>query len=495
MARISPEVSRSLDEYLIHAGYQPRTVTPDKVRLGGSLRRDEFYMPLGWFSAAMQCVSGDVLGIAFGQYGGCAVLPRSISIQDQIQLGKNIKKAKAGFHYGVITVSPNDPISKVMEIRNEKGYSSFPVVDDDGMLVGVITKKNYHPAKHADLLVKDRMVKPPDMIVGTEEITLAEANELLLSKGKGILPIVSSDGHYRCSVFWADIEKHARFPDEFVDKNGRYRFAGAVSTFEEDRERAVALVSDAACDILIVDTSNLKSDFGKDTIEWLAQRFPDIPIVAGNIIDEEGFRLAVDAGADVVKIGQGPGYGCTTREVKRTGRGQATAFQSVAAARDAYNEKHHVYVPLCGDGGIEDTGDMLVAYAMGMDFLMMGKYFGEFTESAAPLKRKQVPIAVDGKTMVVPVLLKEYWGEASRRAANISRYGYTSKKHFVPEGEEGLIPHRGLIHDPEEGINIDITFVKKSFSESGALTPRQFSQSVTLELQSSGSREEGRPKV
>jgi IMP dehydrogenase len=490
MAHITSDVSRSLDEYLIISGRQTEGVTPDTVSLGGQLS-EALYMPLSWFSAAMQCVTGPELGIALAQYGGCAVLPRSLPVETQQQMGREIKKAKAGFNYDVITVDPEMPIYELIELQRKTGYSSFPVVEK-GKLVGLIKDKNYHPAKHAGLKVAARMTKRKDVITAPDGISLKEANEILLSRGIGILPVVNSEGEYVSSVFYSDIRKHVEFPDEFVDENGRYRFAGAVSTFEDDIERADAL-AEAGCDLLVVDTSDLKSDYGVKTIKHLKKRHPDIPLMAGNFVDREGFNLAADAGADIVKFGRGPGFACTTREVKKSGRGQATTIIEGAAARDEYSKIRRV--PIAADGGMEHTGHMCVAYALGADFLMMGKYFGEFTESAAPLVRREVPVMAGRREIIVPVWFKEHWGEASRRAFNIARYGYKSSKWFVPEGGEGLIPHRGSIHDSEEGIMRDIAFVKRTFSESGATTPREFAERATLEFQSPGSIREGRSKV
>lgn len=491
MARVTGQVSQRLSQYLIISGETREGVTANQVKLGVQIT-PELYMPLSWFSAAMQCVSGAELGIALAQYGGCAVLPRSLSIEDQVAIGRRIKKHKAGFNYDVTTVRPDMAIGKLMEFSRRTGYSSYPVVEGR-KLVGLITEKKYHPGKDGGRKVQERMIPLPDVVRAEEGILLTEANDLLLSRGVGMLPIVDKDGNFVSAVFYEDIRKHVQFPSEFVDKNMRYRFAGAVSTFKEDLDRAKALM-EAGCDILVIDTSHLKGHFGENMIRELKSRF-GVPLVAGNVIDGAGFIQAAEAGADMVKVGQGPGYGCTTREVKRTGRGQATALMEVARARDEYASRTGKRVPICADGGIETAGDMNVAYAIGADALMMGKYFGEFSESAAPVVKRRVRVTVNGNDMTVTVPFKQYWGEASRRAANIERYGYTSLARFVPEGGDGLIPLRGSIHDPDDGIEIDIAFVKKTMSESGALTPQEFSTRAELELQSEGAKDEGRSKV
>lgn len=497
MVRFTEEISRSLREYLLISGKQIKGVTPDTVQLGGNFGgydSEELEMPLAMFSAAMQCVSGDKLGIALAQYGGCAVLPRSLSVDDQVYLGKRVKKEKAGFNRDVITVSPGICVQELMDLSEETGYSSFPVVDDKGVLMGLMTEKRYHPGKDGSRKVSEKMIPIKDVITASAGTSLVDANDKILSYGLGILPIIDSDEKFQAAVFWQDIQKDASYPNNFVDGQGRYMFAGALSTFNEDFERADALV-EAGCDILMVDTADLKSEHAETMVRGLKTRHKEMPLVAGNVIDAEGFLLAADAGADMVKIGQGPGYGCTTREVKRSGRGQATAINEVANARNAYEQKNGRRVPICADGGMEHTGDMIIALALGADFLMMGKYFGEFTESAAPTRRVMKDIDVSGRNISTPVIFKEYWGEASERAANVQRYGYKTLKDFVPEGAEGLIPHTGSIHDNKHGIQIDIAFLKKTLSESGAENPQEFSERTTLERQSDGSMSEGRSKV
>ncbi|MBI4176526.1 MAG: IMP dehydrogenase [Candidatus Aenigmarchaeota archaeon] len=493
MAKFTGDVSRSLDEYLIISGRQKRGVTPEKVSLGYQITPD-MYIPLGWFSAAMQCVTGDRLSIELAKYGGMGVLPRSLPIREQVELGRSIKKAKAGFNYNVTTVKPDMLIGDLIELQRRTGYSNFPVVSD-GSLAGVITEKKYHPREDAGKKVAERMIPLKDVVTGSDGMPLEDANEILLSRGLGILPIVDKGGKYVAAVFWSDISKHVRYPQEFVDKEGRYRFAGAVSTFRQDLKRARALVVEAECDMLVIDTSDAKSDYAFSAIRKLKSMYPEIPLMAGNFIDVDGFLLAAEAGADIVKVGQGPGYGCTTREVKRTGRGQATAIMKAAAARDQYAKDKGKIIPICADGGIENAGYMNIAYALGADLLMMGKYFGEFTESRASLVERTETIRAGGRELAVKVFLKEYWGEASRKAKNIERYGYSSMDTFVPEGKAGLIPHRGSIHDDQDGIGIDIAFVEKTFSESGALNQREFADNATLELQSEGSRYEGVSKV
>ncbi|MBI4020220.1 MAG: IMP dehydrogenase, partial [Candidatus Aenigmarchaeota archaeon] len=169
MAKLSKYISRSLREYLILPGRQRAGIGPDDVNLG--YRINDIDMGLGWFSAAMQCVSGDTLGIALPQKGGMAILPRSLPIGEQVELGKKIKRHKAGFNYNVRTVKPYDLLGGLLELQKQTGYSLFPVVDDDGTLLGLITEKKYHPGKDLGKKVAERMMPLKDVVTAGEGIS------------------------------------------------------------------------------------------------------------------------------------------------------------------------------------------------------------------------------------------------------------------------------------------------------------------------------------
>lgn len=490
-ARFTGKTSLSFSDIIIISGRQISDIKPDDVDLGLYITED-LYMPLSWFSAAMQCVSDAELGVALAQYGGCVVLPRSVSIEEQVRMGKEIKKRKAGFNYDVITVSPDKEINELIKLQEKTDYSSFPVVDNDGKLIGLITEKKYHPRADVDKKIYERMIKLSDLVTGEEDISLKDANEKLLKKGIGTLPIVDKNGKYICSVFWSDIKKHVDFPNEFVDDKGRYRYAAAISTFEDDIERMEELVKNAECDIIVIDTADIKSDYAEEMIKTCKSKFPEIPLIAGNAVDKEGFILAAEAGADCVKGGQGPGLGCTTRVVKGTGRGTVTEIIELAKARDGYKRT----VSVIHDGGMSNTDQFLKAYACGADGLMMGSYFGGFTESSGPLILKSVHVDLPEypNIKVISVEFKEYWGEASKKALNIQRYGYKTIEGFGREGAEGVIPHKGSIHDTgKEGILLHINFIKKSLSESGAKNVQEYPKRAKLDIQSLGSQYEGRP--
>jgi IMP dehydrogenase len=201
-------------------------------------------------------------------------------------------------------------------------------------------------------------------------------------------------------VFYRDLKQHMAFPNAFVDGDKRLMVAAAVSTHPEDLERAEALVK-AGADFLVIDSSDLFSDFAEEAISSY-KRFRK-PLIAGNIVHTDAFEFLASMGADCIKIGQGSGSICTTRRVKATGRGQATAVAEIARARDKFFSKTGRYVPICSDGGIDSTGDMAVAFALGADLIMMGKYFAGFTESPQPLMERPFRVIAETSEEITTV--------------------------------------------------------------------------------------------
>ena len=208
-------------------------------------------------------------------------------------------------------------------------------------------------------------------------------------------------------VFRKDYDSHRNNPDELSDETKKLLVGAGINT-RDYKERVPALV-EAGVDALCIDSSDGYSEWQQETLQWIKSHY-DIPVRAGNIVDEKGFRYLVDASADFIKVGIGGGSICITREQKGIGRGQATALIDVAQARDSYFKEKGIYIPICSDGGLVHDYHMTLALAMGADFLMMGRYFARFDES--PTQTLRI-----GNNYV-----KEYWGEGSNRAKNWQHY-------------------------------------------------------------------------
>lgn len=488
MVKITDKVSRTFTEYLILPGRTTRNASIDNVTLRSRIT-DNIEIPLPFLSASMQAVTGHELAIELAKQGGLGVLPGSLSKEEQARMVSRVKRYRSGFVYNAITISPDDRISSLLDIEKSHGYSTFPVTDQ-GRLVGLITEKRYHPEKDKGLRISDRMIPFDRLITGDEGMTLEEANDKVIESGIGALPVIDKDRQLKSVVFYKDIKEHTTHPNAFLDSNERLMVAAAVSTHPEDSARLEALVK-ADVDFIVIDSSDLYSDFAEEAIER-CKKFKK-PIIAGNIVHADAFDFLANLGADAVKIGQGSGSICTTRRVKSTGRGQATAVQEIAIARDRFLSKTGKYIPICSDGGISSSGDMAIAFALGADLIMMGKYFAGFTESPQPLAERPFRVMDDSEEISsVSAFVKPYWGEASARAKNIRRYGHKDPRSFVIEGVEGFVLHKGRL---SEQLPKDILALKGSMSASGSRTIREFYENARLEVQTTSSHMEGGTSV
>ncbi len=483
--KFTSELSSTFREFILLPRRTQAQQGLQKVDLGTRITHD-LRLNIPFMSAAMEAVSGDRLGISLAQHGGMAVIPAgNVSPQDQLDMVKAVKRFKAGFVERAISVSPDMPIQKVIDLERQHGYSTFPVVDRQGKLAGLITEKKYNPWTDAELLVQERMLPLEKLVVGRHGMSLGDANRLIFESGIGVLPIVDEEGTLRSVVFFSDIKRSHQYPDGVVDGQKRLRVAGAISTHPEDEERAKNLV-EAGADILVVDASDGYSEFMTGTLQRLKKY--GVPVVAGNVVDAEGFDYLVENGAEAIKVGIGSGSICTTRRVKAIGRGQATAVHQVALARDRHFKKTGRYIPVISDGGIESSGDMSVALALGADVLMMGKYFAGFEESPTASFMKRLPVLFSGQMAEVEVTVKPYWGEASPRAKNVKRYQQDDPRSFVIEGEEGYVLYKGSLH---KGLPRELMAIRGTLSSCGCATLSEFYEHVQVERQTLEAVREG----
>jgi len=315
-----------------------------------------------------------------------------------------------------------------------------------------------------------------ELVTGKYGITLEEANDIIWKNKVNALPIIDENQNLKYFVFRKDYENHKENPNELLDDSKRL-LVGAGINSRDYAERVPALV-EAGVDVLCIDSSDGFSEWQKDTLQFIREKYGDkVKVGAGNVVDRDGFLYLAEAGADFVKVGVGGGSICITREQKGIGRGQATALIEVAAARDEYFEKTGVYVPICSDGGIVQDYHMVLALAMGADFLMMGRYFARFDES--PTK----------KVLIGGNYVKEYWGEGSNRARNWQRYdmGGAATLKFE-EGVDSYVPYAGKLKD-----NLDVTLgkIKSTMCSCGTLSIKDLKDNAKITLVSSTSIIEG----
>ena len=413
-------------------------------------------------AAAMQSVSGSEMGIELARLGGVAFIFCSQAIDSQAEMISKIKSHKAGF-VEPYTVSPDTTVKQVEEIRQKQGFSTFPVVSEDDVFLGLITRRDYDPQAQGHLCVTERMVPRDRIEVAVNVTDLKQAHTLLVESHQSVLPIVDKADRLSYLVFRKDAQDQVNNPNEVVDDKKRLLAMAAINTHDY-KERVAALVA-SEVDAVAIDSSDGYSVYQGETLKWIRGNYPELPVIGGNVITEEGFDYLVEAGAQAVKVGMGGGSICITQEQKGTGRGLATALMKVCEARDRYFQETKRYIPIVADGGVTTSKDIVIALALGADYVMMGRYFARMEES--PTEKVQINNHI----------MKPYWGEGSTRARQWSglRYYHAS---FV-EGVEGFVEYAGKLGD-----NLDqmLTKIKAAMSSCGCATIQELHENAELEL-------------
>lgn len=487
MATIFEQESRTFSEYLLIPNLTSRECVPDRVDLSTSVvkyRKNEAECPLRinvpMASAIMQAVSDAELAIALARSGGLSFIFGSQSIASQAEMVGKVKKYKAGIVLSDSNLQPESTLADVLAVKERTGHSTIAVTDDgtaNGRLVGIVTSRDYRISRTAGTsLVREFMTPLDHLVVGHEGISLSEANDVIWDHKINQLPIVNAEGQLVGMVFRKDYDDHKENPDELLDQKKRLIVGAGINT-RDYRERVPALIA-AGADILCIDSSDGFSEWQSETLRWIKAYDQRILVGAGNVVDAQGFRYLVEAGADFVKVGIGGGSICITREQKGIGMGQASAVLAVAKARDDYFAETGLYVPICSDGGIVYDYHMALALAMGADFIMLGRYFARFDES--PTR----------KLLVNGTYVKEYWGEGSNRARNWQRYddGSAGGKMAFEEGVDSYVPYAGKLKD---NLDVSMAKVKATMCACGALSIVDFQQKARLVLVSATSIVEG----
>lgn len=486
MAYYFNEVSHTFNEYLLVPGYSSAECIPANVSLKTSLvkfKRGEepaISMNIPLTSAIMQSVSGDRLAVALAREGGVSFIYGSQSIEDEAAMVERAKSYKAGFVVSESNVTPDSTLKDILELKAKNGHSTVAVTSDgepNGKLLGIVTSRDYRVSRMSeDTLVSDFMTPLASLIVGEEETTLKQANDIIWDHKLNSLPIVDRDGNLKYFVFRKDYDAHKENPNELLDSHKRYVVGAGINT--RDYEERVPALINAGADVLCIDSSEGFSEWQARTLKFIREKYGDtVKAGAGNVVDREGFLFLAEAGADFIKVGIGGGSICITRETKGIGRGQATALIEVCKARDEYFEKTGVYIPVCSDGGIVHDHHMTLALAMGADFMMLGRYFARFDES--PTNR----VTINGN------YYKEYWGEGSNRARNWQRYDLGGdKKLSFEEGVDSYVPYAGSLKD---NVSLSLSKVRSTMCNCGALTIPELQKKAKLTLVSATSIVEG----
>ena len=405
--------------------------TNTQTRLTKSI---ELGVPL--LSAAMDTVTESGLAIAMAQAGGMGVIHKNLSPVEQADEVRKVKKFESGMVVNPVTVAPDMTLSEVRAMMGQLGFSGFPVVDtSDGKLVGILTNRDVRFASNPDQPVRELMTphhNDSPLVTVTDDVEMAEAQHLLHQHR--IEKLVVVDDNFRCVglITVKDMDKAQAFPDACKDEKGRLRVAAATGVGDAGRERAELLL-DAEVDIIVVDTAHGHSRGVLNSIEQIKKLSNYTQVLAGNVATADGAKALIDAGADAVKVGIGPGTICTTRMVAGVGMPQ---FSAVAESAEVCRK---VGIPVVADGGIKYSGDVAKAIAAGADCVMIGSLFAGTEESPGEV------FLFQGRSY------KSYRGMGSLGAmarGSADRYfqqEVSDSLKLVPEGVEGRVPYKGPV--------------------------------------------------
>jgi len=428
------ELGLTFDDVLLQPG--PTDVIPSEADTSSWLSRNiQVRIPL--VSAAMDTVTESRMAIAMARQGGLGVLHRNLSIDEQAQQVDLVKRSEAGMVTHPVTTTPEATLASVDAVCGRYRISGLPVVDRDGLLVGIITNRDLRFETDFERKVAEVMTPMP-LVTAPVGVDKDVALGLLAKNKIEKLPLVDADGRLQGLITVKDFTKSEQFPLATKDPAGRLRVGAAVGFFDDAWKRAMSMI-EAGVDVLVVDTAN---GHAAGVVAMIRQLKADpaavgVDVVGGNVATRAGAQALIDAGADGIKVGVGPGSICTTRVVAGVGVPQVTAiFQASLAARAAG-------VPVIGDGGLQYSGDIAKALVAGADTVMLGSLLAGCEESPGDL------VFINGKQF------KSYRGMGSLGAMQ-SRGGtksYSKDRYFqgditdddklVPEGVEGQVPYRG----------------------------------------------------
>ena len=380
-------------------------------------------------SAAMDTVTESKLAIAMAREGGVGIIHKNMSIEEQASQVDKVKRSEHGVITDPFFLTPNEPVKAAVALMEKYRISGVPITEND-KLVGILTNRDLRFETDFEQPICNVMTKE-HLVTAPEGTSLAEAQKILGRHRIEKLPIVDKDGNLKGLITIKDIEKAIQYPNSAKDKNGRLLAGAAIGDSADVLDRVAALVA-AKVDIVVLDSAHGHNSRIIKAVSKVKKVFPDLPLVAGNVVTAAATKALIDAGADVVKVGMGPGSICTTRIVAGIGMPQLTAVMDCAEQADKMGKK------VIADGGIKYSGDIVKAIGAGGSAVMIGSLFAGTTESPGELEIYQ------GRSF------KTYRGMGSLPAmaqGGKDRYFQSNNKKFVPEGVEGRVPYRGALAD------------------------------------------------
>ena len=416
------------DDVLLVPAYSQ--ILPKDVVLKSKISRNiEVNTPI--VSAAMDTVTESALAIAIAQQGGIGVVHKNMSIDEQALQVRKVKRSESGMILDPVTLKENTNVSDALRLMQENKIGGIPIIDDNSILVGIVTNRDLRFEKNLKRPIKEVMTSS-NIITTSENTDLHTAEDILQKNKIEKLPVVDSDNKLIGLITFRDIIKVKEHPNSCKDTFGRLRVAAAVGVTNDTIDRVDALVN-AGVDAIVIDTAHGHSAGVAVKLKEVKSKYPQLDVIVGNVATAEAAKFLADAGADAIKVGIGPGSICTTRIIAGVGVPQLTAINDVAKALEGTG------IPVIADGGIRYTGDIVKAIAAGADTVMVGSMFAGVEESPGET------IIYQGRKF------KTYRGMGSIEAmqkGSKDRYFQDDEddvKKLVPEGISGRVPFKGKL--------------------------------------------------
>ncbi len=421
------EQAITFDDVLLIPSYSE--VLPNQVSLKSRLT-DKITLNVPIVSAAMDTVTESDMAIALARVGGLGFIHKNMTIEEQASHVNKVKRSENGMIADPVTLSKDHTLAEAKELMSRFKISGLPVVNSDNKLIGIITNRDVKYQENLEMKVEELMTKD-HLITSGKNTTLEDAKKILLENRVEKLPIVDQDYRLVGLITIKDIDNQMEYPNANKDQNGRLLVGAGVGVGEDTMERVAALV-EGGVDIIAVDSAHGHSKGVLDKVKEIRNSFPDLDIVGGNIVTAEAAKDLIAAGANVLKVGVGPGSICTTRVVAGVGVPQLSAIYNVFEYAKTRN------VAVIADGGIKLSGDIVKAIASGAGAVMLGSLLAGTDEAPGD------EIIFQGRKF------KSYQGMGSLAAmkrGGKERYFQSEAKKFVPEGIEGRVPHKGKLED------------------------------------------------
>jgi len=408
---------------------QESNFTPNEVILGTQLTKT-IHLNIPMMSSAMDTVTEAPMAIAMAREGGIGVIHKNMTIEQQAGEVDKVKRSENGVITYPFSLSPEHTLKEADELMGKYKISGVPICDEEKKLIGIITNRDLRFEVDFEKKISEAMTHE-NLITAPEGTTLEQAQEILRKYKIEKLPIVDSENHLKGLITIKDIEKAVRYPNAAKDASGRLLCAAAIGVTDDALLRVKAVV-DAGVDVVVLDSAHGHSRNILNKVREIKEAFPNLPVIVGNIATAEAAEALIEAGADAIKVGIGPGSICTTRIIAGIGAPQVTAIYDVSQVAKKYG------IPVIADGGIKYSGDITKAIAAGADVVMMGSLLAGCEESPGEFEIYQ------GRRF------KVYRGMGSLAAmekGSKDRYFQTGSKKLVPEGVEGRVPYKGVLSD------------------------------------------------